>query len=66
MIVSKSQSQVTVPEESRGQFTSCKIGDSVLYHSQIWTPGKESPVIENALSAFSSAAGIVYDDLETC
>jgi len=33
MIVSKSQSQVTVPEESRGQFTSCKVGDSVLYHS---------------------------------
>ena len=33
MIVSKSQSPVTLPEERSGRPTSCKIGDSVLYHS---------------------------------
>jgi len=33
MIVSKSQSQATLPEERRGRVTSCKIGDSVHYHS---------------------------------
>jgi hypothetical protein len=30
MIVSKSQSQATLPEEHRGHLTSCKLGDSVL------------------------------------
>jgi hypothetical protein len=33
MIVSKSQSQAILPEERNGRRTSCKIGDSVLYHS---------------------------------
>jgi hypothetical protein len=33
MIVSKSQSQATLPEGRCGRLTSCKIGDSVLYHS---------------------------------
>src|SRR5215469_16332347 len=33
MIVSKSQSQATLPEERRVHLTSCKIDDSVLYHS---------------------------------
>jgi hypothetical protein len=33
MIVSKSQSQATLPEERSGRPTSCKIGDSALYHS---------------------------------
>ena len=32
MIVSKSQSQATLPEERSGRRTSCKIGDNVLYH----------------------------------
>jgi hypothetical protein len=26
------------------------LGDKVLYHAQIWTPGKRYPVIESALS----------------
>jgi hypothetical protein len=33
MIVSKSQSQATLPEERSRRLTSCTIGDSVLYHS---------------------------------
>jgi hypothetical protein len=35
MIVSKSQSQATLPEERSRRLTSCTIGDSVLYHSLI-------------------------------
>src|SRR5271166_514123 len=38
MIVSKSQSQATLPDERSGRLTSYKIGDSVLYHS---LPGLE-------------------------
>jgi hypothetical protein len=34
MIVSKSRSQATLLEERSGRLTSCKTGDSVLYHSR--------------------------------
>ena len=33
MIVSKSQSQATLPDERRSRLTLCKTGDGVLYHS---------------------------------
>jgi hypothetical protein len=62
MIVSKSHSQATLPEDRSGRLTSCKIGDSVLYHSLLGSANSQRLLVSLVRDGIPRPRGISGDE----